>query len=245
MPRRPNGRRGVHLVRVGATSPWSSTLIRAVPLVGVCTSPDQVILHEQEINRHLFLSTKAGSALRLSIHILDYSTSFVSVFAFSEAAGPSGFRGAGHDRHQLGSRCPKTHAHVRCCSRSRIAPARAPYQVFGSRTDLDLKAWALSRKHHVQRRCRFGLMPSRRHNSAMACSPLSPSRTMRIFSSEEYLRRVLRLISRTIDSGFDLLLMVHPVYGFTLPEVSFNLRLETVSLQLAGNLRVNKYSNRR
>src|SRR6476661_6367954 len=38
-------------------------------------------------------------------------------------------------------------------------------------------------------------MPSRRHNSAMLCSPRRPSSTMRIFSSAEYCLRVARRIS--------------------------------------------------
>ena len=46
------------------------------------------------------------------------------------------------------------------------------------------------------------------------------------------------LVWRRGDSGSFRSLMVHSFCGFTLPEVSFNLTLETVSLQLAGNTRV-------
>ena len=43
-------------------------------------------------------------------------------------------------------------------------------------------------------------MPSRRHSSAMLSSPRKPSRTILIFSSDEYCLRVARLMSLTIFS---------------------------------------------
>ena len=44
-------------------------------------------------------------------------------------------------------------------------------------------------------------MPSRRHSDAMLSSPRSPSMTIRIYSSAENRRRVLRRISRTAFSA--------------------------------------------
>ena len=58
-----------------------------------------------------------------------------------------------------------------------------------------------------------GLMPSRRQSSAIESSPRRPSRTMRIFSSAENFRRVLRRISRTFDSGSFLPDMCTPSLG--------------------------------
>src|SRR5271163_3240188 len=43
-------------------------------------------------------------------------------------------------------------------------------------------------------------MPSRRHNSAIGCSPRRPSSTTRIFSSAEYCLRVARRMSFTTRS---------------------------------------------
>src|SRR5271155_5517826 len=43
-------------------------------------------------------------------------------------------------------------------------------------------------------------MPSRRHSSAMLCSPRKPSSTTRIFSSAEYCFRVARRMSFTTCS---------------------------------------------
>jgi len=80
-------------------------------------------------------------------------------------------------------------------------------------------------------------MPSRRHSSAMVSSPRRPSRTIRIFSSEENLRRVLRLISRTTFSGSLRSAMVHSFCRYRLSEVSIDIRLENVSLRLNGNTR--------
>ncbi len=80
----------------------------------------------------------------------------------------------------------------------------------------------------------LAIKTGRKHSSAMVSSPRSPSKTIPIFSSDENLRRVLRLISRTTFSGSLCDFMVHSFGILSLPEVSINLMLETVSLQLAG-----------
>ena len=51
-------------------------------------------------------------------------------------------------------------------------------------------------------------MPSRRHSSEMLCSPRSPSRTIRTFSSGANFLRARRWISRTAAS-VGLLLLRH------------------------------------
>ena len=61
------------------------------------------------------------------------------------------------------------------------------------------------------------LLPSRRQSSEMLSSPRRPSSTMRIFSSEEYLRRVLRLISRITLSGSVRFGMAHSLRGMMIP----------------------------
>jgi len=53
---------------------------------------------------------------------------------------------------------------------------------------------------------RLSAKPSRRHNSAMLCSPRRPSSTMRIFSSAEYCLHVTLRMSFTIRSEDNLVI---------------------------------------
>jgi hypothetical protein len=68
-----------------------------------------------------------------------------------------------------------------------------------------------SRKSLLQRWCRFSEMPSRRHKLETLSSPRIPSRTIRIFSSEEYFLRVQRRRSLTKDSLDTFLFITTPL----------------------------------
>jgi len=74
---------------------------------------------------------------------------------------------------------------------------------------------------------RLGFIPSWRQSSAIELSPRRPSRTMRIFYSVENLRRVLRRISLTAFSVFDMLMMIL---------LYFSLKVADVSLSGSGHL---------
>src|SRR5271167_4675113 len=67
-------------------------------------------------------------------------------------------------------------------------------------------------------------MPSRRHSSAMLCSPRKPSSTVRIFSSAEYCFRVARRMSFTTCSDdtlvvSDLCLICASPWSYDEPEI--------------------------
>ena len=106
-------------------------------------------------------------------------------------------------------------------------------------------------------------MPSRRHSSAMLCSPRRPSSTIRIFSAAEYCLRVARRMSFTIrsDDGFkiarataaaeevekpELLRLAIPalVYG-TYPGASTEQRHQLLPRQIRGVVHPNSAIRRR
>ena len=75
-------------------------------------------------------------------------------------------------------------------------------------------------------------MPSLRQSSAMLASPRNPSRTMRIFSSAEYCRRVARRMSRTVFaalSGLAARALIVASLGVTMSP-NFSLRQSTQSV---------------
>ncbi len=76
-------------------------------------------------------------------------------------------------------------------------------------------------------------MPSRRHSEAMLSSPRKPSITIRIFSSAENRRRVLRRMPRTAFSADAFVAMD----SFSPRSLEPSLRSETqiVQTQLTGN----------
>jgi|SRR5881394_2772358 len=75
-------------------------------------------------------------------------------------------------------------------------------------------------------------MPSLRQSSAILASPRNPSRTMRIFSSAEYCRRVARRMSRTVFSalsGLAARALIVASFGVTMSPI-FSLRQSTQSV---------------
>jgi hypothetical protein len=68
-------------------------------------------------------------------------------------------------------------------------------------------------------------IPSLRQSSAMLVSPRSPSRTMRIFSSAEYWRRVARRMSLTVFSALSGLVALTLIVASVGVTMSLNLSL--------------------
>src|SRR6188472_4469147 len=82
-------------------------------------------------------------------------------------------------------------------------------------------------------------MPSLRQSSAILASPRNPSRTMRIFSSAEYCRRVALRISRTVFSALSALavrVLIVASFGVTMsPNLSLRQSTQSVPQVLTGD----------
>src|SRR3954463_16501012 len=82
-------------------------------------------------------------------------------------------------------------------------------------------------------------MPSLRQSSAILASPRNPSRTMRIFSSAEYCRRVALRMSRTVFSALSALavrVLIVASFGVTMsPNLSLRQSTQSVPQVLTGD----------